>query len=218
MRFSQLCWWICQPCELPYAYHHGSLLPLSSGQFKKSTILGLPWSWMLQTPPKQSHLHTKLHCTVSQKTGIVCLSHGIRINSGFNQKNAGVYLTGFNFFIPTLTQRKQKPKENCNRAIQEGQKLVYAYEVCSKKDRTFAIKTLLLILQHFKHRPPQSSPLYWQYTVPNVFSFLECLLERTFCDGAQFSCRIFLNLLYGLEKTSFQSGFKLGKQEKVCWG
>ena len=43
-----------------------------------------------------------------------------------------------------------------------------AYEVCSKKDRTFAIKTLLLILQHFKHCPPQSSPLYWQYTVPNV--------------------------------------------------
>ena len=44
------------------------------------------------------------------------------------------------------------------------------YEVCSKKDRTFAIKTLLLILQHFKHCPPQSSPLYWQYTVPNVSS------------------------------------------------
>jgi len=43
------------------------------------------------------------------------------------------------------------------------------YEVCSKKDRTFAIKTLLLIL-HFKHCPPQSSPLYWQYTVPNVSS------------------------------------------------
>ena len=47
---------------------------------------------------------------------------------------------------------------------------VKTYEVCSKKDRTFAIKTLLLILQHFKHCPPQSSPLYWQYTVPNVSS------------------------------------------------
>ena len=45
---------------------------------------------------------------------------------------------------------------------------ITAYEVCSKKDRTFAIKILLLILQHFKHCPPQSSPLYWQYTVPNV--------------------------------------------------
>jgi hypothetical protein len=40
------------------------------------------------------------------------------------------------------------------------------YEACSKKDRTFALKTLLLILQHFKHCLPQSSPLYWQYTVP----------------------------------------------------
>ena len=47
---------------------------------------------------------------------------------------------------------------------------VCVYEVCSKKDRTFAIKTLLLILQHFKHCPPQSSPLCWQYTVPNISS------------------------------------------------
>ena len=44
------------------------------------------------------------------------------------------------------------------------------YKVCSKKDRTFAIKTLLLILQHFKHCPSQSSPIYWQYTVPNISS------------------------------------------------
>ena len=43
------------------------------------------------------------------------------------------------------------------------------YEVSSKKERTFAIKILLLIL-HFKHCRPQSSPLYWQYTVPNVSS------------------------------------------------
>ena len=47
---------------------------------------------------------------------------------------------------------------------------VCTYEICSKKDRTFAIKTLLLILQHFKHCPPQSSSLYWQYTVPNFSS------------------------------------------------
>jgi hypothetical protein len=40
-----------------------------------------------------------------------------------------------------------------------------------KKDRTFAIKILLLILQHFKHRPLQSSPLYWRYTLPNVSSW-----------------------------------------------
>ena len=50
-------------------------------------------------------------------------------------------------------------------------KIFCTYEVCSKKDRTFALKTLLLILQHFKHYLSQSSPLYWQYTVPNVSSF-----------------------------------------------
>jgi hypothetical protein len=76
----------------------------------------------------------------------------------------------------------------------------------------------LLILQHFKHCPLQSSPLYWQYTIPNVSALLECFLERTFCDGAQFSYRIFLNLLYDLETTSFQSGFKFGKQEKNLLG
>jgi hypothetical protein len=88
------------------------------------------------------------------------------------------------------------------------------YKACSKKDRTYAIKTLLLILQHSKHCPLQSSPLYWRYTVPNFYPLLECFLERTFCDGEQFSYRSFLNLLYGLETTSFQSGFKFGKQEK----
>jgi hypothetical protein len=41
-----------------------------------------PWTTMklmLQAPPKQSHLHTKLHCNVSQKTEIVNLCHGTRI-------------------------------------------------------------------------------------------------------------------------------------------
>jgi hypothetical protein len=44
------------------------------------------------------------------------------------------------------------------------------YKACSKKDRTFAIKTLLLILHHFKHFPIQGSHLYWRYTVPNFSS------------------------------------------------
>jgi hypothetical protein len=51
-----------------------------------------------------------------------------------------------------------------------------------------------------------------------VLPLLECFLERTFCDGAQLSYHISLNLHYGLETKSFQSGFKFGKQEKVCWG
>jgi len=49
-------------------------------------------------------------------------------------------------------------------------------------------------------------------------SLLECFLEYPFCDGAQFSYRIFLNLFYDFEMTSIQSGFKIGKQEIVSWG
>lgn len=41
------------------------------------------------------------------------------------------------------------------------------YKVCSKRSRTFAITSLLLIV-HFKHCPPQISPLYWQCTAPIV--------------------------------------------------
>jgi len=44
---------------------------------------------------------------------------------------------------------------------------------------------------------------------------LECFRERTFCDGAQFSYCNVLNLLYGVEMTSFQIGVKFAKQEKV---
>jgi len=44
-----------------------------------------------------------------------------------------------------------------------------------QKDQTFAIKTLLLILQHFKHCRPRSSPLYWRYTVPNISSIVGML-------------------------------------------
>ena len=83
------------------------------------------------------------------------------------------------------------------------------------------MKTLLLILQHFKHCPLQSIkavPSIGDTPFPMFVSLLECLLEHTLCDGAQFCYHIFLNLHYGLETTSFQSGFKFGKQEKVCWG
>jgi len=54
------------------------------------------------------------------------------------------------------------------------------YKACSKKDRTFAIKILLLILQNFKHRLLQSSPLYWRYTVPNVSSVVGMLPGKHF--------------------------------------
>ena len=44
-----------------------------------------------------------------------------------------------------------------------------------KKTRTFAMKSLLLISQHFKHCPLQSSPLNWRYAVPNVSSIVGML-------------------------------------------
>jgi len=37
------------------------------------------------------------------------------------------------------------------------------------------MKTLLFILQHFKHRSFQSSPLYWRYAVPNFSSIVGML-------------------------------------------
>ena len=46
------------------------------------------------------------------------------------------------------------------------------YKAGSKEDRTFAIKTLLLILQHFKHRPLHSSPIYWRYSVSILSSIV----------------------------------------------
>jgi hypothetical protein len=63
---------------------------------------------------------------------------------------------------------------------------------CSKKYRTFAIETLfynILSTVPFKVIPSTSDTPF-----PTFLPFLECFLERTFCDGAQFSYRIFLNL------------------------
>jgi hypothetical protein len=58
---------------------------------------------------------------------------------------------------------------------------------------------------------------HWRYTFPN-FSSIVGMLPVTQYDGVRFSYRVFLNLLYGLVTTSFQSGFKLEKQEKGSWG
>jgi hypothetical protein len=70
-----------------------------------------------------------------------------------------------------------KPTVLCNQHC--SQQFIFCpehvYKACSKKDRTFAIMTLLLILQHFKHCPFQISPLYWRYTVPNVSTIVVML-------------------------------------------
>ena len=46
--------------------------------------------------------------------------------------------------------------------------IMFIYKACSKKARTFAIKNLLLILQHFEHCSLESRPLYWRYTAHNL--------------------------------------------------
>ena len=75
------------------------------------------------------------------------------------------------------------------------------YKTCSKKDQTFAIKTLfhnILSTVPFKLVPSTGdTPL------PTILPLLECFLERTFCDGAQFSYRIFLNLRVFKKRTNF---------------
>jgi hypothetical protein len=66
------------------------------------------------------------------------------------------------------------------------------YKACSKKDRTFAIKTLfynILSTVPFKVVPSTGDSPF-----PTFIPLLECFLERTFYDGAQFSYHIFLNL------------------------
>jgi len=86
-----------------------------------------------------------------------------------------------------------------------------------KKDRTFAVKILLLIL-HFKHCPLQSSPLYWQYTVPNISSIVGMFPGTQFVWWRAVLLSHFPESLYGLETTSFQSSFKSGKQKKSLLG
>ena len=96
--------------------------------------------------------------------------------------------------------------------------IISIIQVFFKKDRTFAIKILLLILQHFKCCAFQLVPYTGDKPFPTFRKFLELFQERTFSDGAQFSYHIFLNLFYGLEATSFQIVFKFWKQKNICWG
>src|SRR5215469_5531923 len=75
------------------------------------------------------------------------------------------------------------------------------YKACSKKDRTFAIKTLfykILSTVPFKVVPSTGDTPF-----PTFLPLLECFLERTFCDGAQFSYRIFLNLRVFKKRPNF---------------
>jgi len=74
-----------------------------------------PWTTMKLSATSASKTIVPAYQTtlqfIPEKNAIVRVSRGARINSGFNQKNAVIYVTLFNFFIPTLTQRYKKPKE-----------------------------------------------------------------------------------------------------------
>jgi hypothetical protein len=66
------------------------------------------------------------------------------------------------------------------------------YKACSKKDRTFVINTLFYNI--LSTVPFTAVPSPGDTPFPTFLPLLECFLERIFCDGAQFSYRIFLNL------------------------
>ena len=73
------------------------------------------------------------------------------------------------------------------------------HKACSKKDRTFAINTLfynILSTVPFRLVPCTGDTPFLTFLL-----FLECFVERTFCDGAQFSYHIFLNLRVFKKKT-----------------
>ena len=61
-----------------------------------------------------------------------------------------------------------------------------------KKDRTLGIKTSFYII--LSTVPFKVVPSTDDTPLPTFLPLLECFLERTFCDGSQFSYRIFLNL------------------------
>jgi hypothetical protein len=75
------------------------------------------------------------------------------------------------------------------------------YVACSKKHRTFVIKTSfynILSTVPFKVVPSTGDTSF-----PTFYPLLECFLERTFSDGAQFSYRIFLNLRVFKKRPNF---------------
>jgi hypothetical protein len=96
---------------------------------------------------------------------------------------------------------------------------MYRYMICytrrvPKKDRTFAIKTLfynILSIVPFKVVPSTGVTPFRTFLL-----LLECFLERTFCDGAQFSYRIFLNLRVFKNGPNFLISSPTGTEGALC--
>jgi hypothetical protein len=70
-----------------------------------------------------------------------------------------------------------------------------------KKDRNFTIKTLFYNI--FSTVSFKVDPSTGNISFPMFLPLLERFLERTFCDGAQFSYRIFLNLRVFKKRPNF---------------
>jgi hypothetical protein len=84
------------------------------------------------------------------------------------------------------------------------------YMTCSKKDRTFVIKASfynILSTVPFKAVPSTGDTLF-----PTFLPLLECFLERTFCDGAQFSYRTLLNLRVFKKRPNFLNSAPTSKE------
>jgi hypothetical protein len=79
--------------------------------------------------------------------------------------------------------------------------LCEALQSVFKKRPNFSIKTLfynILSTVPFKVAPSTGDTPF-----PTFLPLLECFLERTFCDGAQFVYRIVLNLRVFKKRTNF---------------
>jgi hypothetical protein len=75
------------------------------------------------------------------------------------------------------------------------------YKACSKKDWTFAIKTLFFNI--LSTVPFKVVPFTGNTPFPTFLPLLECFLDNTFLDDAQFSYRIFLNLRVFKKRPNF---------------
>jgi len=84
------------------------------------------------------------------------------------------------------------------------------YKACSKKDRTFVIKTIFYNI--LSTAPFKLVPLTGNTAFPRFLPFLECFLEHTFCNGAQFSYSIFMNLRVFKKRPNFLNSSPTSKE------
>jgi hypothetical protein len=79
-----------------------------------------------------------------------------------------------------------------------------------KKGQTFTLKTSFYNI--LSTAPFKAVPSTGDTPFPTLLPLLECFLERTFCDGAQFSYRIFLNLRAFEKRLNFLNSSPTSKE------